>query len=59
MQGGGRVQDGDGDFGNDGGDNDGVALRAGNVCEHGEDNALEEGGGLVECFLESIVEVHV
>ena len=56
---GGGVEDRDGDFGDDGGDDDGVALGAGSVCEHGEDDAFEEGAGLVEGFLERAVQVYV
>ena len=59
VQGDGGVQDGDGDFGDDGGDYDGFALGAGAVCEEGKQKALEKCAGFVERFLQGVVVVHV
>jgi hypothetical protein len=48
VDGGGRVQDGDADFGDGAGYDGGFALRACPVCQEREYDAFEEGGGFVE-----------
>lgn len=47
MQRGCGVEDGDRDLGYDRGDDDGITLRAGYVCKHGEYHTLEESAWLV------------
>ena len=52
------MQDGNADFGNDAADDVGFAERAA-VHDEGKKKAFEEGGGLVEGFLEGGIEVDV
>ena len=53
------MQHGDGDLCDNRGDDGGFALGAATLCQHGEDDALEEGAGLVQGLLEGVVQVDV
>lgn len=55
----GRVEDGDGDAGKDGANDLGLLEGAGAAGGEGEEETLEEGGGLVERLLEAVVEMDV
>lgn len=58
VQGGGRVEHRHADLGDDAGNDGGLALAAA-LGDHGEDDALEEGAGLVEGLLQRIVEMYI
>jgi hypothetical protein len=54
-EGGARVKNGDADFGDDAADDDGFAEGAGAGLAEREEDALEEGGGLVQSAFERLI----
>lgn len=59
LDGSGGVKDGNGDSGENGGDDVSLAQSAGAAADEREEEALEEGRGLVEGLFESVEEVDV
>lgn len=56
---GGRVQNGDADFGKDGADDVGFTEGAGAIGDKGKEETLEESGGFVKGFFQGVVEMDV